>query len=263
MVDAILARVRATPRSLEYGAKDPVSNEGTIFWPCTFGPGFSETKRQATDANKVFKESHNVKLSNLQFKVVPRRAPNLKDLLFKRKSFSLGNINGISNNSNELNSRVSQRNTPCGRPRCKTCPIISNLTIRGIPVKSEGGTCTTNNCVYLAQCQFCVNLKLKNNLYVGKTTTPLNIRINNHRAALSQLSPLLDHTTIDDKNCLWAHLSSVHNLRKRADFEKKNYKFCILKVCDPRNLRLTEQNCMRKFGTLFPNGLNTVNSVSY
>ena len=251
MVDQILSKVRATPRSLEYGVRDSATDEGLIYWPCTYGPGYEESKHKAMESNRILSESHDPNISKFRFKVVPRRAPNLKDLLFKRKAFSLNN-----------SSSTSSRNNPCGRPRCKTCPIIGDLYSKGTQIKSVGGTCTTKNCIYLAQCQSCVNLNLTNNLYVGKTITCLSIRINNHRAAFSQMPHLTEESEVNDRNCLWAHLSNVHALRNRVDFDK-NYKFCILQTGDPRDLRLYEQSFIKKLNTLFPHGLNTVNSVSY
>ena len=249
LVDRTLEIVRNTARSLEYKLRPP-SDENTVYWPCTYGPGYNEIRKQATEANSTLNISHNIKLKTLNLKVVPKRGPNLKDLLFKRKAFSL-----------LANSTAPLGNVPCGRARCKSCILMSEIFINGTPVKSEGGTCTTTNCVYLAQCQACISLNLHNNLYVGKTTTLLSMRVNGHRSAFSQLSLFNDITKINDGNCLWAHLSSVHNKKHRNDFDL-NYRFCVLKICDPRNLRVTEQSFIAKLNTLFPHGLNIVNSVT-
>ncbi len=59
----------------------------------TYGAGYEETKEAAEEANSIISNSRTwsaespQKVPNLQ--VVTRRAPNLKDLLFKRKKLSL------------------------------------------------------------------------------------------------------------------------------------------------------------------------------
>ena len=90
LVDKAIARVWTAPRCLDYKKRDEApSEEKTIFWPCTYGPGFQEAKSLANEANKVLKSSHKPMFNKVKLQVVPRRAPNLKDLLFKRKKFSL------------------------------------------------------------------------------------------------------------------------------------------------------------------------------
>ena len=250
LVDDAFNRVRATPRSLEVKEKPATNEDGTIYWAVSYGPGFKEARTQATDCNRVLSNSRDIGLRDLQLKVVPRRGPNLKDILFRRKAFSVS----------KSNSAPESSNIPCGRPRCKTCPLISNLRIGNNPVRAEGGSCTTQNCVYMAQCQRCVEQNSKNNLYIGKTTSLLSVRITGHRAAFTQLGLFSNQDNVNDKNCLWAHLFNVHGLQDRVDFEK-NFKFCILKKCDPRDLLFNEQFFVNKFRTIFPHGLNSVNPI--
>ena len=77
-----------TPRSLEYRnrTQDPSSATKKIHWSCTFGSGYEETKKQVSNINKILETSFQPIWQNLNLQVVPRRAPNLQDLLFRRKS---------------------------------------------------------------------------------------------------------------------------------------------------------------------------------
>ena len=65
---------------------------------------------------------------------------------------------------------------------------------------------------------------------------------------------------IDDTNCLGAHLVNEHNCVNKSDFNS-TYRFTILKVSDPTNLRFSEQFLIESLGTLAPFGLNNVNSI--
>ena len=254
LVDDALDRVRSTPRSLEYKVKTNDEDSGTVFWTVSYGPGYGEARQKGTQINQMLASSYDGNLNNIKLRVVPRRGPNLKDILFKRKAFSVSNVNRNIPNVNPI------RNTPCGRPRCKACNLITDLKIGNNSVKSEGGSCTTQNCIYMAQCQKCLVLNHNNNLYIGKTTTMLSVRITGHRAAYSQLNTFSNVENINDKNCLWAHTRNAHGSVDRAEFEDA-FRFCILKVCDPRDLRINEQFFIDKYRTLFPHGLNSVNSI--
>jgi hypothetical protein len=70
----------------------------------------------------------------------------------------------------------------CGRPRCLTCPMVSNTAVAissktGLTYKLPPSSCSSRNVVYMLSFDNC------NAQYVGQTRTPLNIRINNHRSA--------------------------------------------------------------------------------
>ena len=68
----------------------------------TYGPGYDEAKHLEHEVNELLLLSDTWKDSGVQkiVKVVPRRAPNLKDILFKRKQIALncsrneGTVNG-------------------------------------------------------------------------------------------------------------------------------------------------------------------------
>ena len=62
-------------------------------WSVTFGPGFHQAKIVAKNLNESIKLSDTWKeespLQTPLLKVVSKRAPNIKDILFKRKSIAL------------------------------------------------------------------------------------------------------------------------------------------------------------------------------
>ena len=97
-----------------------------------------------------------------------RRPKNLRDLLVRA----------------ELTrpTPVIPGNTPCGRPRCKTCPrllqrdfFICRSTNKKIKIHCQA-TCKTSNLIYLIECKKC-GLQ-----YVGETEQALHERMNGHRA---------------------------------------------------------------------------------
>ena len=137
---------------------------------------------------------------------------------------------------------------------------MADLQVGGSRVASEGGTCITKNCIYMAQCQICVENNIQANLYVGRATTPLSVRISGHRFGYNDINIFRDKENVTDKNCLWAHLNLAHGLKERSDFDK-SFKFCVLKTADPHALPINEQQFIDKFNTLFPYGLNSINSI--
>ena len=141
--------------------------------------------------------------------MVPRRAPNLQDLLFRRKTFSLNNSSGRPPDNN-----------PCGRNHCRTCNLMADLQMRGSRVASEGGTCINKNCIYTAQCQICVINNIQAIYMWVATTTPLSVRISGHRFGYNDINVFRDKDNVTNKNCLWAHLNLAHGLNERSDFGK-------------------------------------------
>ena len=138
--------------------------------------------------------------------------------------------------------------------------MVSN---NGHSVRTQGGNCKTRNIVYGATCKLCT----VNNVYVGKTVTSLSQRVNGHRSKYYEIleasskGNVESHRDFDDENVLGAHLFSVHNLRERSDFNE-SFHFDILCSTSPDNIRKSEQFYINKLKTLYPFGLNNVNSVS-
>ena len=65
----------------------------------------------------------------------------------------------------------------------------------------------------------------------------------------------------EDGNVLGAHILIKHGKRDERDFDEC-FTFDIITTCNPDSLRLNEQTFISRLGTLYPLGLNNVNSVS-
>ena len=174
--------------------------------------------------------------------VVPRRAPNLQDLLFKRKSTALFYSSDLGTHS-------------CGSEHgCQTCLLVSNTThlhYKGKTFRTAGGDCKSWNLIYCFQCKIC------DVLYVGKTIDSLNERVNGHR---SKFYNVLTHGAraedfTDDEQILGVHLVHGHGMTKREDFNA-SYKLFILSYYNPVSIRRSEQFWIDKLKTLTPFGLN-------
>ena len=179
--------------------------------------------------------------------VVPRRAPNLKDLLFKRKAIALGQLG-------------DEGVVPCNTSsnNCQTCSLVGNSAFmhhKGKQIKTVGGNCKSFNVIYCFQCKICEIL------YVGKIVDALHEMVNGHRSkfyrAMEQ-SNAIDFS--DDEQILGVHLVHHHGLKNRTDFNK-SFRLFILSYSNPWSIRRSEQFWIDKLKTLPLFGLNQNCSV--
>ena len=155
-----------------------------------------------------------------------RRAPNLRDRLFKRKSISLSVPDEHKGTSS------------CGRSRCLSCQLINSAIT--ITSTADGrryrincsATCTSRCLVYLAECVHC------GKQYVGNTTQLLRDRITGHRN--------------NKESALKLHL----NLHK-SKFNQSS-EFLALDTTSPNKLTELETIWINRLGTSEPEGLNRV-----
>ena len=197
-----------------------------------------------------------------RFQVVTHRAPNLKDTLFRRKRIAL------RTDSTTTDPYTTPGEKRKGRP-CQTCKVVSQCsTVRNNDrkVSTQGGNCKSRNIIYAATCKLCT----KNNVYVGKTVTCLNQRVNGHRSKFYEILESSKKNSgfsldkpgdIEDENVLGAHLFTVHQKKERTDFNDC-FMFDILCSTSPENIRKSEQFYIEKLNSLYPFGLNNVKSVS-
>ena len=225
-----------------------------------------EAKEHAKKANDLLLNSATWKNDDPtkvpQVKVIPKRGPNLKDILFKRKSLALQDEKGS----------VTK---PCSNPehrkrgaKCQCCQLLSGrslVTNNKKSVKCKGGTCKSNNVIYVATCKLCS----QNNVYTGKTVNPLRDRVNGHRSGYYDFARKvkadpnfsIDFNEIEDEKILGAHLVAVHNKLEKDDFNR-SYNFDIVAFSNPGDIRIKEQFFIDTLGTLTPFGLNQVNSLT-
>ena len=171
MVDKVINEVKSRPRELGY-RKVEQNIQASVPWIMTYGSGYTETKEKVKELNQMLSGSRtwcdedSEKIPH--FQVVTRRAPNLKDTLFKRRAIALGSDSSETKPCTEPG--VVRRG-----PKCQTCLLISRtstVTNNGVTVSTRGGDCKSRNLIYAATCKLCTT----NNVYVGKTVTTLGQR---------------------------------------------------------------------------------------
>ena len=133
----------------------------------------------------------------------------------------------------------------CQSKKCKTCPAVivdehvAKLNFK-IPI------CKTTGVIYMLNCGYC-NIK-----YIGQSSTPLNLRINNHRSMCNKAK----YSNNDIQNKYEFEHFKLHPFNR--------VKISILDVAEDSNHRLELENLyIIKFKTAYPYGLNDrVNNIS-
>ena len=133
----------------------------------------------------------------------------------------------------------------CKNKRCKSCPIIEidELLLKR---KYKDTICKTSGVVYMLICGVC-NIK-----YIGQCSTPLNLRINNHRSLCNKVKV------------------KENDFQKQYEFEHFKLhpfiqaKIRILDIVEDCKARLERENYfILRYRTAYPYGLNDrVNNIS-
>jgi peptide-methionine (R)-S-oxide reductase len=134
-----------------------------------------------------------------------RRPKSLKDLLVRAK------LNVNIGHSEVIPTQYFCK--PCGKPRCFWCPIISNTH----SFKSEKSgrhfkllhelNCQSPWVIYVFTCVICKKQ------YVGKSETPLNIRLNNHKSHIKNSinsCELAEHFIKNKDNHVFSRDITIH-----------------------------------------------------
>ena len=186
------------------------------------------------------------KKTNLKFKYVKKTAPSINNLVVKSKEASLGPKLGTT--------------TKCTRtrPRCQCCDLVSEsdhvIGPNGKRFSTCRGNCTTRSVIYHARCGLC------DKAYVGKTTLPLNMRLNIHRAkyyeCIKHLGNVKGKPSGDDDHLLGHHIYNDHGIKHKGGFNAA-YSFTILDTVSPRDMDVKEHIWVHKLKTVVPYGLNS------
>ena len=121
----------------------------------------------------------------------------------------------------------------CRAPRCLTCKHMCKagdvFVVNDQPLKVPAKfNCKTRNCIYIAQCKLCSEIRegdfqiVFEDTYFGQTMQKFNQRVNGHRSCFKYEER--------NKSALSMHAFEHHGYRFSID----NYKFAILKECYPR-----------------------------
>ena len=244
----------SSPSSLAHSPTTPASQSGQFLTPhsstsqftsrqhhrrysesdCV--PSTSPTTPQARSTSPLPPDSKPL------FKYVKKSGLNLRSRLLTSKVLAMGQKHG--------------KTTPCNRPRCDCCSLISDvdvIKVNGKRVRSAPGSCKTYNIVYLVRCSVC------SKVYVGRTISPLHVRMNGHRSKYYEVIEgrvnCFDIT--NDEHSLGIHLVD-HGYCNRSDFNDI-YNVCIIENCSPGRLDVKENKYIHLLNSLRPHGLNTVN----
>ena len=163
--------------------------------------------------------------------VAYKRAPNVSDMLFKRRKFA-----GVKEDCNEdQDVRYTDTSQNCKRPRCMAC-----RTMLGLKTVKLGNTevaldytlnCVSNNVIYFAQCRYCVN-----GFYIGQTWQKFSDRLSGHRADFNEGK--------EKRSALALHIKTVHN----ENFQDKldNFRFGLILKADIDKLDMYEDMYIEK-----------------
>ncbi len=139
---------------------------------------------------------------------------------------------------------------PCGKRRCKTCPLnrfpqskLTQIKVPITPFKTEI-KCTTARLVYLIECKKCKRQ------YVGQTLRSIREKINQHRADIrgnTKISTLVLHFATENHT---ENDITIIPLEKIPDNIPKHEAEELLKQA--------ETKWIFKLGTLKPTGMNAI-----
>ncbi len=152
---------------------DEISKD--LFLVMTHNPANPEVKKALDDNWHLIKQERTLApLHDTTVKIGFRRPPNLQDLLVKAR------LNGPTRSLAQTSGRI---NNPCfytSNITCRYCPIMDRTgTIMSTVTKRsyttpQGGSCGSNNLVYLVTCTKC------SKQYVGETSNSINKRFYQH-----------------------------------------------------------------------------------
>ncbi|BES93997.1 unnamed protein product [Nesidiocoris tenuis] len=133
---------------------------------------------------------------------------------------------------------------PCNKSRCKTCAMVYQGTEYSSPnteiIYRVNGTanCQTSFVVYKLRCRFC------NAFYVGKTSCPLNKRVNVYRS----------RTKAGANESV-----SQHAIKHGKDFDECFFVRVLQRLREGQatKLHLEEKEQIKKLVAFKPPGLNT------
>ncbi|KAF6198701.1 hypothetical protein GE061_008453 [Apolygus lucorum] len=171
-----MVRDRIVPANTLFSPPDAREQHAGPFFVTTFFPGIQRVNAFLRNCHRVLLES-----------------PDLREV-FPRPFFTA--YRGAPTLENKLSHKVFTRHVvpagepglnPCGNQRCKLCPLVvssPDFTSPNTPftyrTRGRPAICQTTKVVYRLECTRCESF------YIGKTSTQLNQRINNHRSACNR-----------------------------------------------------------------------------
>lgn len=185
-----LVENRIVPSNVQYNPTPRQNSSSTPYLLTTYFPGVTRINSILRNLFPILSENS---VTRDVFQSPPsmayRRPPNLGNIFSHRRS-----------NAADNTQPQPQGLQPCGNRRCQLCDVTLQSDTFSSPnnpevFKCKGSTvCQSKNCVYKLTCQH----DQCQAFYVGKSTTQLNERMNNHRSASRhhRNEPVANHTNL-------------------------------------------------------------------
>ena len=135
-----------------------------------------------------------------------RRCKNLRDIVGSNK-FSNNKVVRPRNDHGECKPCISRIDCQCCRQLKQTTTFSSKTTYKSFYIRHKKPNCKSSRVIYLMDCLKC------GKQYVGKSETPFNIRLNNHRK---------------DVNSMTNTLSVSHHFRQANHSFNQDAKFTLI-----------------------------------
>ena len=234
IIDAAFDKIRKMTRQDSLKRKNKKTSKRVPF-VTTFHPGLPNVPQIIRKYLPILHNSQRCKEAIPECPIVSFRRPkNLKDILVKAK-VTQKKINGFCG--------------PCNDLRCLTC--CSGLFSKSIPMTSVNDTfnidkhltCNSYNVIYVVTCRRCKKQ------YVGKTETPLNFRVNNHRSFINsnKKDPLSRHFNSDNHSFEDYQITAID----------------MIPYADTHTICNKETFYIKLFNTIYPNGINERDQAIY
>jgi hypothetical protein len=256
-----MTRAEALDRTILLIPKDPdfvpPENKDNLLLILDFNPSNPDAKKVLEKNWNIINQCNQLQpLHNNSITVAYKRAPNLRDKLVRAK------VHSMVPNLNQLAGRTTNTCMHTIRNPCPYCPLLdttsgkitSTVTKRtySTPV---GGSCGSNNLVYLVTCRKC------NQQYTGETGNSINIRFYGHLydirnmrdpqiappSAVDKSTPIAKHFTEN------GHTNSDMKIQI-IEYIKKPAKLLSTKV----HRRNREFFWMHQLKTVHPQGTNNM-----
>ena len=234
-IDQAIGRVRQMDRLslLSYRPK-PTQDKAILPFVITYHPDLPKVRNIVDKHWPIIESSDHLNSVFPQKPIMAFRRPkSLRDLLVRARL-----------KPDSIDDEPHGECKPCGRPRCRTCDMITPSHIakssNGAKVRLRGSTdCKTMNVVYLISCGEC------GKQYVGETKGLLSVRMNGHRDDWKhkrfERSPVAEHFRLPGHDFL-SH-ASVCCLDHNSGWTDKTRK-------------QRESYWIRRLNTLNPSGIN-------
>ena len=215
--------------TLQQRKKDTVSRVPFVL---TYHPANQEIVKVVRDNFSLLQADHDTKQIFTEPPLISyRKDRSLRQMLVKSQ---------LPTAPEPVLSTANIGTSPCRRPRCKTCKVLSSSTKIDGPRSSwevKGSfTCTTTDCIYAIRCKLC------SQLYIGETKRRLADRMAEHLRSITLNLPglpvathfnLPNHTTAHFEACVLFSGFHSHEVRKEQ-----------------------EERLIHRIGCLHPNGMN-------